>query len=251
MSTPASTAELEHVGARPAPVRQRLEAVEDRREHHGRDPDEDHGEPGDDRGAGEPPPAREAADQSHQERCAPGGEQRRDPGGAGNVPEPRVQRLGREADVDRPLVRGEAHRQRHDRGQDRDPAARGGGPEQRPAREPVEPPANGRRAAEGDRDQDGRLDEDPRDHQQALALPVILGALELRGVEVVALGDRHRVRWLVARAQQPYRRLGDHDHRHGRAADSGRGRARQARRSPAAAPLSRLSEPRQAHRRLR
>ena len=56
------------------------------------------------------------------------------PARAGDVPEPRAQRLGREPDVDRALVRDQAHRQRGDRDQQRDAGAGGGGAEQRPRR---------------------------------------------------------------------------------------------------------------------
>ena len=55
-----------------------------------------------------PPAAREAADQRDQQDAAAGGDQRRDPGRAGDVPRPRGEALGREPDVDGALVGGDA-----------------------------------------------------------------------------------------------------------------------------------------------
>ena len=77
----------------------------------------------------------------------PGGDQRRDPGRPGDVPEPGAERLGREAGVDRALVRDQAQRQGDRGGQQGDGGAGGGGAEQRPRGEPLEPAAQAARGA--------------------------------------------------------------------------------------------------------
>ena len=169
---PCLAPEREHVGARPARCRQRLELVEDRRQDHRRDPGEDGGEHGHGGGAGNPPTAREATDEGDQKR-GPGGRDRdRDRGRAAEVPDPGAERLRGDPDVDRTLVRRDPERQRRDGGQHGDPRPGERGAAQRASGEPVEPAPQHRRPTERDRDQDDVLDGEPAGQQPQLTVAV-------------------------------------------------------------------------------
>ena len=90
-------------------------------------------------------------------------------GRPGDVPQPRAERLGREADVDGALVRDQRERQGRDRERDRDRRARRGAHPGPAARRGARAGAvAARRAAERERDQHGGLDREAADHQPAL-----------------------------------------------------------------------------------
>ena len=173
---PGLAAELEHVGARLAALRQRLELVEDRRQHHRRDPDEDDGEPGGQRRRRASTSARGKRRTSAISSAAPPAVSSAViPADAGDVPEPGAERLGREADVDRALVRDQAQRQ-GDRG----------GQQRRRAAPAAAAPSSGRAASRSSRRRSGAgrpsasadehraLDREPADQQRPLPSAVVV-----------------------------------------------------------------------------
>ena len=216
---PGPPTQLEHVSPDRAALLERLEPVEEGRQDHGGKPGEDGGQDGDPDAARNPPTAREAPHERDQQGTPAGREDGTDRRRLGRVAQPGADVLGGDAVVDRTLVRGDPDRQCGDGQGHGQPGAGEGGASHRPRTQPLQDTAGRRRAAQGEGYEHRALGSEAGEHQPELTPGVVLAPLDLGGGEVVVLRDLRRVDRVLARAQQPDRRLGDHDHRHGRGAD--------------------------------
>ena len=182
---PARSAELEHVRARAARLGQRLEVVEDRREHDRREPGEDGREPATTAALpGIHQRAREAAHQREQQRP-------RRPRSARRVIAGRARRRPRATSpsdwVERPTSTARSCGDRAESaasttaissGDRRAPAAAAPSSGRAPSRSSA--PAHARRAPERERDQHRALDREAAEHEPALAVAVVLARARAR-----------------------------------------------------------------------
>ena len=107
----------------------------------------------------------------------------------------------------------ERHRERRSLGDHDHEDARRRGAQDAPRRQPGQEVARASRAADGERADHEGLCGEPAHQEEPLALAKVGGALERRGIEVVAGDDRFRRDALLGRREQQDRALGDDDER--------------------------------------